>query len=50
MTQRLGGATNTVIVNALIALVRLALAVMLVLSVSALVAARAETINIVASR
>lgn len=55
MTQRLGGATTTVIVNAislptlsLISLVRLALAVTLVLSVSALVAAQAETINIVA--
>jgi acyl-CoA thioesterase I len=48
MTQRLGGATTTVIVNAislptlsLISLVRLALAVALGLSVSALVAAQA---------
>src|ERR1700736_1395964 len=55
MTQRLGGATTTVIVNAislptlsLFSCVRLALAVTLVLSVSALVAAQAETINIVA--
>ena len=55
MTQGLGGATTTVIVNAislptlsLISLVRLSLAVTLLLSVSALIAAEAEMINIVA--
>src|ERR1700755_3438071 len=55
MTQRLGGATTTVIVNAislptlsLVSLVLLALGVTFVSPGSALVAAQAKTINIVA--